>query len=398
MHDRLEFARELYNLSSALHADEGDTEGQVEKLKDILVQISAKNQLTAFSSRAKRPASTHRGDQPGTNRQRTGNGADEQLEDSGYEVVRDILETKGGTWDLIDKVQHRNHVSIHDVSLTIVLQPPANIRIVCLRSDPDKTEYIAKRVREGSNELAIHEYLHTRRSQSLHVISLIEAVPSTSREWLILPKLCSIRDQCFMDRGGVDGRVRLGWGLIEGLAYLHEHKVAHRDIKPNNLVCDDDFLLKIIDFDTALKVQDEDMEIDEYCGTEGWTAPEMGEEDGPKRMYSPIKTDRWSCGRVIFRHIMVRTGEKGDHRLLKLANQLTAKDPQERPSLVEWHKFFAPQLSNVAIVLKDRSRRDIVEFDGESVKPPNAKRPRLERSEQPELYESLASRPMGEVF
>ncbi|KAF8257687.1 kinase-like domain-containing protein, partial [Lactarius quietus] len=91
----------------------------------------------------------------------------------------------------------------------------------------------------------------------------------------------------------------LGRGLIEGLAYLHKHNVAHRDIKPNNLVCDNNCRLQIIDFDLAIMVHDENMESDEYCGTEGWTAPEMGKQAGSTLMYSPIKADRWSCGRVL---------------------------------------------------------------------------------------------------
>jgi serine/threonine protein kinase len=181
-------------------------------------------------------------------------------------VVPDVLETDGGTWELVDKVQHRNHFSSHDVSLTIVLQLPPNIRIVYRRSDPNKTEYIAKHVREGSNELVIHDYLRTKPSQSPHIISLIKAIPSTTREWLILPKLYSIRNQLYMNRGGVTGRVRLGWGLVKGLAYLHEHKIAHRDIKPENLVGDHDSDLKIIDFDLAIEVRDENTEVDEWDG------------------------------------------------------------------------------------------------------------------------------------
>jgi len=288
-------------------------------------------------------------------------------------VVPDVLETEGGTWELIDKL-------------------PSNIRIVYRRSDPNKTEYIAKRVRKGSNELAIHDYLRTRQSQSPHIISLIEAVPSTTREWLILPKLCSIRDRWFMNSGGVAGRVRLGWGLIKGLAYLHEHKVAHRDVKPDNLVHDHDFVLKIIDFDIAIEVQDENTEINGYCGTEGWTAPEIGTQDGPTVMYSPIKADRWSCGRVILRHIMV---EQGDFRLSEFAHKLMVKDPQQRPSLLDWHKF-APPVSQVTLV--NRCRQGVVEVGGESVKPPDAKKPRLERGDRAELYGLHASRPMGKVF
>jgi serine/threonine protein kinase len=108
--------------------------------------------------------------------------------------------------------------------------------------------------------------------------------------WLILPKPRSIRDQVLLNSRAT-GRVQLGWGLIKGPAYLHEHKIAHRDVKPDNIICDDDFRLQIIDLDVAIKVEDESTEIDEYRGTKGRTAAEMGKEDGPRLMYSPIKAD-----------------------------------------------------------------------------------------------------------
>ncbi|PCH35347.1 kinase-like protein, partial [Wolfiporia cocos MD-104 SS10] len=67
------------------------------------------------------------------------------------------------------------------------------------------------------------------------------------------------------------------WGLIKGLAYLHKLCIAHRDIKPDNLVVDQDFCLKIIDFDTAIHLKTEDKEVSDYCGMEGWLAPEVVE-------------------------------------------------------------------------------------------------------------------------
>lgn len=101
----------MYNFPSALHADEDeeDTRGQVNKFTDIVIQISTKNHLLTILSdyTSKHPASNDWGDQSGSNGSMTGNdGADEQLKDSGYEVVPDDLETDGGTWRLIDKVQH----------------------------------------------------------------------------------------------------------------------------------------------------------------------------------------------------------------------------------------------------------------------------------------------------
>ncbi|KAH9007816.1 hypothetical protein EDB84DRAFT_1447307 [Lactarius hengduanensis] len=311
--DRIAFALELYNLCSALadESDNGDTGTKVEKLATAVDNFGKKHGLPMFTCNTKRAANDGWGKPTQTQY--------EQLEAYGYQVVPDILETEGGTWELIDKL-------------------PPNIRT------------------------------------SPHVISFIETIPSTTGGWLILPMLYSIRDQEVMDSRGVRGRDQLGRGLIEGLGYLHEHGIAHRDIKPDNLVCDDDLCLQIIDFDVAIEVQDENTEVDEYRGTRGWTAPEMGEEDGPTAIYSPIKADRWSCGRVLLRHILVRNG---DNRLSRFATQLIARDPQQRPSLVGWS---AVPLSDMGKVLTVRGKdsRPREEVDGVSnMEAPDVKKPRL---------------------
>ena len=84
-------------------------------------------------------------------------------------------------------------------------------------------------------------------------------------------------------------------GLIKGLAYLHEHLIAHRDIKPDNLLVDENFCLKIIDFDIAMRVVDEDEEVDDQCGKKDWVAPEVEK----KLRHSRTKADRWACGQVL---------------------------------------------------------------------------------------------------
>ncbi|KAH9017766.1 kinase-like domain-containing protein [Lactarius deliciosus] len=358
----MEFALELYNIASALEnesdSESGDTESRIKELTAGVEKLSQDRGMPKFTSETKCTVSNDREDQFGPSVCPKGDASDanEQLEASGYQVVPDVFETDGGTWELLVKL-------------------PPHIRTVYRQSDPNKTELIAKHLCDGSNELHILKYLRTIQPPSPHIISLIETVPSTTGGWLILPKLHSIRDQGFMDSCGVCDRDQLGRGLIKGLAYLHEHKVAHRDVKPSNLVCDDVFRLQIIDFDVAIEVQDENTEVDEYRGTEDWTAPEIGEEDGPTPMYSPIKADRWSCGCVLLRHMMVG---KGDNRLSEFAEQLMARDPQQRPSLLEWDKWSAP-FSVAANALVDRGkeprrRQDMVE---ESMKPPEAKKPRL---------------------
>jgi hypothetical protein len=120
--DRLRFVLQLYNLASALDTESGDerTKVEVQKIKAYVDQLGKKHGMETFASRKRR--ATHDSDgenQHSAHRKRGDGGAVEQLEGCGYEVVPDVFETDGGTWESITKVQHRNHFSIHDVALTI---------------------------------------------------------------------------------------------------------------------------------------------------------------------------------------------------------------------------------------------------------------------------------------
>lgn len=57
--------------------------------------------------------------------------------------------------------------------------------------------------------------------------------------------------------------------LVEGLAYLRELRVAHLDIKPSNIVYTDNVRLRVIDFDTVVRVGFEDEMVEGVCGTRG---------------------------------------------------------------------------------------------------------------------------------
>jgi hypothetical protein len=116
----MRFALELYNLPSTWHVDE-DAREQVDKLK-LFVEKNSQN-LSTFTNISEHSTSTYRGNQSESDASRKGGdgGADGQFEDCGYNVVPDILETDGGTWELIDKYNLGNIFSTYDAALTFVL-------------------------------------------------------------------------------------------------------------------------------------------------------------------------------------------------------------------------------------------------------------------------------------
>jgi serine/threonine protein kinase len=55
----------------------------------------------------------------------------------------------------------------------------------------------------------------------------------------------------------------------QDVAFLHMNGVAHLDLKLDNLLYNASGQLKIIDFDVAMQVTDEEQEVEGYHGTPG---------------------------------------------------------------------------------------------------------------------------------
>lgn len=94
--------------------------------------------------------------------------------------------------------------------------------------------------------------------------------------------------------------------LVEGLRYLHSNGVAHRDVKPDNVLIswkDKVMVCKLADFGCAQTYQDDDFEDDtkikvftRFQGTANFSAPEALIEE----IYLPEKGDVFSLGALIY--------------------------------------------------------------------------------------------------
>lgn len=82
--------------------------------------------------------------------------------------------------------------------------------------------------------------------------------------------------------------------LLEAVAYLHQEGIAHRDLKPDNIIVTGNSL-KLIDFNTAFQdVVDYTDCIKGGTGLKEWSAPETRQ-----KLFYTAKCDSYSCGLII---------------------------------------------------------------------------------------------------
>ncbi|CAK58413.1 unnamed protein product (macronuclear) [Paramecium tetraurelia] len=89
--------------------------------------------------------------------------------------------------------------------------------------------------------------------------------------------------------------------ILEGIQYLHENKVIHRDIKAANILVDSDGTIKLSDFGTSKVLESEEnliIQNKSLKGTPYWMAPEVCQLKA-----ASFESDIWSFGGVVIEMI-----------------------------------------------------------------------------------------------
>ena len=120
--------------------------------------------------------------------------------------------------------------------------------------------------------------------------------------------------------------------LLEGLAFMHENSVIHRDLKPGNLLITRKGQLKITDFGTAKIICDAEGPRSSQICSLWYQAPELlfGTKHYGKAM------DIWSVGCIFAELLNKKTlfnGQSPIDQLTKIFNTLGTPDAEEWPGV-----------------------------------------------------------------
>ncbi|CAG8756649.1 4469_t:CDS:2, partial [Acaulospora morrowiae] len=132
--------------------------------------------------------------------------------------------------------------------------------IVYKAQNRETNEVVAlKRIRldneeEGVPCTAIREISLLKELKHANIVRLYDVLHTEKKLTLVFEYLDSDLKK-FLDTHGGDLEVpmikQLMYQLLKGIAYCHEHRVLHRDLKPQNLLINKKWELKLADFGLA---------------------------------------------------------------------------------------------------------------------------------------------------
>ncbi|KNZ75591.1 Serine/threonine-protein kinase pakA [Termitomyces sp. J132] len=124
---------------------------------------------------------------------------------------------------------------------------------------------------------------------------------------------------------------RFASDVLQALEFLQRHRIAHRDVRSDNLLVNSQGVLKLTDFSNAVRLPDDSSMSSDPVGVPYWQAPEIRSPP-----YDALQVDVWSLGATVWE--MAAEAEPPFAQTQQLADRWP---PLSRPHLFSsaYHEF-----------------------------------------------------------
>jgi serine/threonine protein kinase len=216
-------------------------------------------------------------------------------------------------------------------------------------------EVAVKQLVTGDHQRAMREARNAARLHHPHAIAVFDVVSDDEEPWIVMEYLPSLSLSALIaERGPLKPAqaASIGQKVASALAAAHAAGMAHRDIKPGNVLIGHDGTVKITDFGISKATGDGTMtDTGMISGTPAYLAPEVARGEQPD-----FASDVFSLGATLYTAIegesvfgpsdnsfgLIYRAASGQLRDPKNAGELTpllmrllAIDPKDRPSAQE---------------------------------------------------------------
>lgn len=127
--------------------------------------------------------------------------------------------------------------------------------------------------------------------------------------------------------------------MCEGLEFLHDHKVIHRDLKAGNVLLTQEGDVKLADFGVSALNTRTSQRRDSFIGTPYWMAPEVIMCETLKDSPYNFKADIWSLGVTLIEFAQIEPPNHDMHPMRVLI-KIQKSDPPTLNAPSKWSKSF----------------------------------------------------------
>ena len=156
-----------------------------------------------------------------------------------------------------------------------------------------------------------------------------------------------------------DSKLTFCLEISQVIEYIHSKQIVHLDIKSSNILIDQqvkdkgkiEYHLILSDFGSSRKIENLQMNMNEYIGTPAYMAPEIQRCDSSPQLYNPFLADIYSMGCVLLEIILgygkrfrnLTDSEKKYveiNTVLKIIEECCQENPNKRPTCIQFENRF----------------------------------------------------------